>query len=330
MIYAAISALKERDGSSKRAIAKYIEKAYPNLPPTHSALLTHHLKRLKNAGHLVMVKKSYKLPPRSDPVTNILPSNDVVYNNNNNNNYNPSAAGSAAAVSPGRGRGRPRKTNSGAPSGLVAVTAAGIDTPKRGRGRPKKTDGPVQRGPIKRKSGRPKKPKTVKGLQVLQQQQTQQDQLNNVTVSYVTSDANVHVPVPVPVPGVARRRGRPKKIGITVVGAAAGGKRPRGRPAKQLQSSIGRPVGRPKKNLSSALTEAAQAQAQAIADLKRKLEFFQSKVKQVVTVLKPQITCENQISAISAGAAIQELEGLASLDINIPLKEDSQPPVLQS
>lgn len=330
MIYAAISALKERDGSSKRAIAKYIEKAYPNLPPTHSALLTHHLKRLKNAGHLVMVKKSYKLPPRSDTVTNILPSNDVVYNNNNNNNYNPSAAGSAAAVSPGRGRGRPRKTNSGAPPGLVAVTAAGIDTPKRGRGRPKKTDGPVQRVPIKRKSGRPKKPKTVKGLQVLQQQQTQQDQLNNVTVSYVTSDANVHVPVPVPVPGVARRRGRPKKIGITVVGAAAGGKRPRGRPAKQLQSSIGRPVGRPKKNLSSALTEAAQAQAQAIADLKRKLEFFQSKVKQVVTVLKPQITSESQISAISAGAAIQELEGLASLDINIPLKEDSQPPVLQS
>lgn len=248
MICAAISALKERDGSSKRAIAKYIEKAYPNLPTTHSTLLTNHLKRLKNAGHLVMVKKSYKLPPpRSDPASNILPSNDVVYNHNNNN---PTAAGSAAAVSPGRGRGRPRKTNSGAPPGLVTVTAAGVDKPKRGRGRPKKTDGQVQRGSIKRKSGRPKKPKTVKALQ---QQQPQQDQLNNVTVSYVTSDANVHVPVPVPVPvpGGARRRGRPKKVGSTVVGAAAGGKRPRGRPAKQLQSGsgrrIGRPVGRPKK-----------------------------------------------------------------------------------
>ncbi|GMY38415.1 Histone H1.2 [Fagus crenata] len=31
-------------------------------PPTHSALLTHHLKRLKNSGLLIMVKKSYKLP----------------------------------------------------------------------------------------------------------------------------------------------------------------------------------------------------------------------------------------------------------------------------
>ena len=66
MIYAAIAALKERNGSSRRAIAKYIERVYSDLPPTHSALLTHNLKRLKNTGHLVMVKKSYKLP-RSDP-----------------------------------------------------------------------------------------------------------------------------------------------------------------------------------------------------------------------------------------------------------------------
>lgn len=65
MIYTAIDALKEKNGSSKRAIAKFIERAYTDLPPTHSALLTHHLKRLKNNGHLMMVKKSYKLP-RSD------------------------------------------------------------------------------------------------------------------------------------------------------------------------------------------------------------------------------------------------------------------------
>ncbi|KAL1554753.1 basic salivary proline-rich protein 2-like [Salvia divinorum] len=62
MISAAITALNERDGSSKRAIAKYIETHYSDLPPTHSALLTHHLKRLKASGHLLMVKHSYTLP----------------------------------------------------------------------------------------------------------------------------------------------------------------------------------------------------------------------------------------------------------------------------
>ncbi|PRQ56553.1 putative High mobility group protein HMGA, plant [Rosa chinensis] len=69
MIHIAIAALNERDRSSRRAIAKYIEHVYSSLPPTHSALLTRHLKRLKNSGHLEMVKKSYKIPgpPRSDP-----------------------------------------------------------------------------------------------------------------------------------------------------------------------------------------------------------------------------------------------------------------------
>lgn len=70
MIYAAITALKERDGSSKRAIAKYIEGAYTGLPPTHSALLTHNLKRLKDAGLLVMVKKSYMLPGSDSTIGN--------------------------------------------------------------------------------------------------------------------------------------------------------------------------------------------------------------------------------------------------------------------
>lgn len=62
MIYRAIEALKEKDGSSKTAIAKYIEEAYTDLPPAHSTLLTHHLKRLKDTGLLIMLKKSYKLP----------------------------------------------------------------------------------------------------------------------------------------------------------------------------------------------------------------------------------------------------------------------------
>ncbi|KAL3640733.1 hypothetical protein CASFOL_015701 [Castilleja foliolosa] len=67
MITAAISALNEPNGSSKRAIAKYIEAQYSDLPSTHDELLTHNLKRLKIDGQLVMVKHSYKLP-RSVPV----------------------------------------------------------------------------------------------------------------------------------------------------------------------------------------------------------------------------------------------------------------------
>lgn len=54
--------MKETNGSSKQAISRYIEQSYSDLPPTHSSLLTHHLKQLKNAGQLVMVKYSYMLP----------------------------------------------------------------------------------------------------------------------------------------------------------------------------------------------------------------------------------------------------------------------------
>lgn len=77
MITAAITALKEKDGSSRQAIAKYIERVYSDLPPNHSALLTQHLKRLKNCGELVMVKHSYALPrsptqSQPDPAGNAL------------------------------------------------------------------------------------------------------------------------------------------------------------------------------------------------------------------------------------------------------------------
>ncbi|PPD68394.1 hypothetical protein GOBAR_DD34733 [Gossypium barbadense] len=188
----AIGALKDKNGSSKRAIAKYIESAHKDLPPTHSALLTHHLKRLKNNGILVMVKKSYKL----------------------------------ASTARSEGRGRPPKT-----------------------------------GP-KKSPGRPRKPKTV------------------------------------------RPRGRPKGTSVAPAGLAVPGKG-RGRPPKSSgvaakpikpKKSTGKPVGRPKKTTDGAAS---------YGDLKRKLEFFQSKVKQAVGVLKSQFSSESNISAIDA---IQELE----------------------
>lgn len=47
----------------------------------------------------------------------------------------------------------------------------------------------------------------------------------------------------------------------------------------------------------------------------------QTKVRQAVSVLKPHLTSENQISAL---AAIQELEVLAVMDISTQLKDDTQ------
>ncbi|PWA51014.1 histone H5, AT hook-like protein [Artemisia annua] len=75
MIRAAIVGLKDRDGSSRQAISKYIEKEFghANLPVTHSVMLTHHLKRLRDEGQIIMVKHSYMLPPGS-----------VVFSNDNN------------------------------------------------------------------------------------------------------------------------------------------------------------------------------------------------------------------------------------------------------
>ncbi|GAB2213032.1 hypothetical protein Droror1_Dr00021046 [Drosera rotundifolia] len=63
MIITAITVLNSKTGSSKKAIAKYVMQAYGDrhLPPAHLGLLTHHLKRLKNSGELIMVKKSYKI-----------------------------------------------------------------------------------------------------------------------------------------------------------------------------------------------------------------------------------------------------------------------------
>ncbi|CAN6986749.1 unnamed protein product [Brassica rapa subsp. trilocularis] len=60
MISMAIAASNERDGLSKEAISRYIQKNYTGLHPDHDALLTRHLKTLKNS-RIVDVKKTYKV-----------------------------------------------------------------------------------------------------------------------------------------------------------------------------------------------------------------------------------------------------------------------------
>ncbi|KHG26521.1 hypothetical protein F383_08088 [Gossypium arboreum] len=348
MICEAIGALKDKNGSSKRAIAKYIESAHKDLPPTHSALLTHHLKRLKNNGILVMVKKSYKLAStaRSEvPIPDSTPSNppDVSsppgFKRSRGRPPKPKPTISAPADpipqqqqqqqqqqplpapipdDTKRSPGRPRKNGPVAPLGV-----------RKGRGRPPKT------GP-KKSPGRPRKPKTVRsvvGANAMKRGRGRPPKvLNQMPQPAVMPIQGQPMAVPyadtaaaVPTTAVAagpRPRGRPKGTAVAPAGLAVPGKG-RGRPPKsggvaakpiKPKKSTGKPVGRPKKTTDGAAS---------YGDLKRKLEFFQSKVKQAVGVLKSQFSSESNISAIDA---IQELEVLAAMDINKPFKDDAQPP----
>ncbi|RZC58185.1 hypothetical protein C5167_005484 [Papaver somniferum] len=98
MIITAIKALNEKTGSSKKAIAKFIDSAYTNLPQSHSALLSNHLKRLKDNGVIITIKNSYALPS---------------INNNLSSAPAPAAAAAPDNGTPSakRGRGRPPKIN---------------------------------------------------------------------------------------------------------------------------------------------------------------------------------------------------------------------------
>ncbi|KAK7844342.1 hmg-y-related protein a [Quercus suber] len=343
MIYAAIAALKERNGSSRRAIAKYIERVYSDLPPTHSALLTHNLKRLKNTGHLVMVKKSYKLP-RSDPAAATSTSLPSI--------PGPPKA-QAQAQAQARPRGRPPKpkldtNNTTAPishsqpipqqqqqqpnAQPVLVALGLVDEPnvKRRPGRPRKSGPEGQPGPgpnVKKGRGRPPVPLGMKNMaRLAAAAAAASGRPRGRPKKDAAAPGTVHMPAygfgfglgggTAVLQQPIKRRGRPAKVGLPIAG----------RPQKlkpKPKNRTGRPVGRPKKNAALAMYTASDTQRVAYEDIKRKLEYVQSKVKEAVGVLKPQITNE---SAISAVAAIQELEGLATMDISGPLLIESQQP----
>ncbi|KAL7112574.1 hypothetical protein ACP275_04G010600 [Erythranthe tilingii] len=63
MISEAITAIKDRTGSSQPAIAKFIEENYSKLlPPTFRKILSIQLKRFVKSEKLVKIKNSYKIP----------------------------------------------------------------------------------------------------------------------------------------------------------------------------------------------------------------------------------------------------------------------------
>ncbi|XP_059307345.1 HMG-Y-related protein A-like [Lycium ferocissimum] len=99
MIYEALDALQQKEGSNKSSISKYIESKYGNLNDAHSKLLTYHLDRMKQTGELIFLKNNYIKPGPDAP--------------------------------PKRGRGRPPKPKTTLPQGRE------VAAPKP-RGRPKK------------------------------------------------------------------------------------------------------------------------------------------------------------------------------------------------
>lgn len=247
MIYRAIEALKEKDGSSKRAIGKYIEQAYRGLlppEPAHSTLLAQHLKHLKSTGLLVMVKKSYKLPSTLPPPPSL------------------PAAGSDDPT-PHRGRGRPPKPKpnpiqnaqpvfvslglSDDPPPPAPAVGPAVPPSRRGRGRPPGT----ARSRLPKRPGRPPKPKSVSSGLKRRPGRPPKIQSQPTVIPFAA-------PAP---PGVVspRPRGRPRKnagVGAAPPAPPAPGLRP-GRPPKlavvgRPKNPSGRPVGRPKVTLSAA------------------------------------------------------------------------------
>ncbi|KAF7834573.1 histone H1-like [Senna tora] len=285
MIRNAIATLKERKGSSKRAIAKYIEKTFTHLPTTHSALLSVHLKRLKSQGVLIMVKKSYKLA--------------------RSNASSPSAQpkrGRPCKPKPNLEQAQPLEVRRNTKQLLVALgledepASSGV---KRGPGRPPKERAMEVSEPRIRRSIRVKteperhpKPKSIYEIPNGPKRGVGRPPKNQSNVPIIPFAPTVTVPVmPIAHP---RGKGHPKKINAATVShsgdvpQAIGGGRGRGRGI-----SAGSTV------LFMSLDE-EQATSDS-DDLRRKLRYFQSKVRESLVPIK---------------GIIQELETLASIDLN--------------
>ncbi|CAH8388684.1 unnamed protein product [Eruca vesicaria subsp. sativa] len=361
LIVEAIAHLNEPEGSSKMAISRYIERSNPVLPTAHAALLTHHLKTLKNCGVLSMVKKSYKLA-----ATSSAPESVAV-----------AAAAAAAGLSAPRSES-PLSNNPDPVSGSVSGSAS--QPLKRGRGRPPKakpeaspqpnavqlngqpsweeqpqihvtspTQGVTESSSAKRGRGRPRKdgsapiPRPAVGMSVIMKRRGRPPgrraagrQRKPLSVS---SSASVFPYVA----NGARRRGRPRRVDsgvapVAVVGGEAvavapGIKRGRGRPPKiggvknrliaKPKRGRGRPVGRPRKNTTWPVTGATEADKAAYGELKAKLDLCNEKAKEILNVLTAGITNNDNQAVVEAA---EKMEGLITmLSVEPQAVEEVQP-----
>ncbi|CAN8270246.1 unnamed protein product [Cochlearia groenlandica] len=129
--------------------------------------------------------------------------------------------------------------------------------------------------------------------------------------------------------GMKRGRGRPKRVDSSeivvapecgeMVAVATGMKRGRGRPPKNkigvVISKLVKPKrggGRPRKAL--VITGATETQDYGYGEIKRMLDHFQEKAKDIANMLKTGVTSEDQVVV----QAIQKLEGLIAMKANEP------------
>ncbi|KAI3699212.1 hypothetical protein L2E82_43342 [Cichorium intybus] len=134
LIFEAIDALKQKEGSNKSSILNYIESTYGNLPSGGTNLLTENLKNLKESGELVLLRNNYMRPDPNSPLKRgrgrpSKPKDPATLEKD-------PAAQSGSEVK--RGRGRPKKDPNAPPSAKkVKVPAASTPSSKTGSGRPR-------------------------------------------------------------------------------------------------------------------------------------------------------------------------------------------------
>ncbi|KAL3512186.1 hypothetical protein ACH5RR_024903 [Cinchona calisaya] len=117
-----------------------------------------------------------------------------------------------------------------------------------------------------------------------------------------------------PAPAV-KRRGRPPRAQNGPSGPNV---------PKTPRKLTGKPLGRPKKVASAAgLQGPSMQQTLAFNEMRSKLDFFQTSIKQSVGILKP---CLDSSSSASAVGALRQLEELANLDLGSVSVQGQQPP----
>ncbi|CAL5025862.1 unnamed protein product [Urochloa decumbens] len=142
MIKEAITALKERTGSSSHAIAKYMEDKHgASLPANYKKMLSIQLRGFAAKGKLVKVKASYKL---SDAAKKESPK------------AKPVVAAKTAAPKPAKPAAKPKKSAAAAKPKKPAAAAAGT---KRKAPEKKKIVAKPKKSPAAKAKA---KPKTVK------------------------------------------------------------------------------------------------------------------------------------------------------------------------